>query len=127
MAVQTVEDLLKTHRELLDRNRKRVEAVSSGGRLPPEEIRAHNEEEIAELTQRLERTTASRDQVVARYDAEIQRLEDAIGRLKEDRKRIDEILGGSGGVRPPRKAAAAGRKAPAKGPAKPRPKKARKR
>lgn len=94
MAVQTAEDLLKTHQELLDRNRKRVEAVASGGRLAPEEVRAQHEEDLADLSQRLERTTASRDQVVARYDAEIQRLKEAIGRLKEGGKRIDEVLAG---------------------------------
>lgn len=94
MAVQTIENLLKTHQELLDRNRRRVEAVATGGRLRPEDVRAQNEEDLADLTQRLEHTTAARAQALSRYDTEIRRLQDAIARLKEDGKRIDEVLGG---------------------------------
>jgi ribosomal protein L12E/L44/L45/RPP1/RPP2 len=68
--------------------------------------------------------------MTARYDGEIKRLEEAIARVEQEGKRIDEVLGGRGGVRPPRKpAAAAGKKAPGKAAAskkaaKPRAKKA---
>lgn len=97
MATLKIADFLKEQQKRLDQARDQLVAVrkasEAGKGVPPEILREGREREIAELKGQLSRARATRDQVVARYEGEIKRLTDAIARLEQDGKTIDEVIG----------------------------------
>ena len=102
MATLKIADFLKEQQKRLDQARDQMmaarKASETGKPVPPELVREGREQEIAELKARLARAKTAREQVVARYDAEIKRLADTIARLEQD----GGTIGGGGVVRPPR-------------------------
>ncbi len=90
MAIRTVQDLMKTQRELLERMRKQTEAAAEGGKRALTAVRQEKERELAHLKERLAETEEAKAETLARYDRQIKSQREAIARLEQDLAEMDK-------------------------------------
>jgi hypothetical protein len=90
MAIRTVQDLMKTQQEMLERMRKQTEAAAEGGKRALTAVRQEKERELAHLKERLAETEESKAETVARYDRQITSQREAIARLEKELEDMDK-------------------------------------
>jgi hypothetical protein len=90
MAIRTVQDLMKTQQELLERMRKQTEAAAEGGKRALTAVRQEKERELAHLKERLAETEEARAETLARYDRQIKIQREAIVRLEQELAEMDK-------------------------------------
>jgi hypothetical protein len=113
MAIRTVQDLMKTQQELLERMRKQTDAAAEGGRRVLTGVRQEKERELAHLKERLAETEEAKAETLARYDRQIKAQREAIARLEQELLEMDKHekqKPGPGGGANPGKARAAARR-----------------
>lgn len=100
MAIRTIQDLMKTHQEMLASLRRQTEiAQKGGGRKALPLVRRDRERELVRLTARLADSEVARSAALARHDRRIALDREAIARLKKELGELDRYAAGAAGKR----------------------------
>lgn len=86
MAIQSVQDFVKSRQDLMQKVRENMKAAVEGQAPPPEEILGHRGELAEQVRERLTSLKAARAKAVERYDKEIRRQEEILARLEAEDK-----------------------------------------
>lgn len=96
METKVIEDILKSHKEFVQKVRKQMELISKGKVPPAEALVKEKEELLARFKERLDAATEAREQVMRRHDEEIRSRKESISHLekeiKEDKKTLERAV-----------------------------------
>ena len=90
MAIRTVQELVKTQQEMVDRMRKQLDAAGKGGKPALTVVRQAKERELAYLKERLGETEEAQAAAAERYGAQIKAQRAAIERLQKEIEDLDK-------------------------------------
>jgi hypothetical protein len=100
MAIRTIQDLMKTHQELLASLRRQTEvAQEGGGRKALPLLRRDRERELTRLQARLADSEEARSAALARHDRQIAQHREGIARLEKELGDLDQYAAGAAGKR----------------------------
>ena len=98
MAIQSVQDFVKSRQDLVQKLRENMQAAVQKQAPKPEELLARRGELAEQTRERLTSHKAARAKAVERYDKEIRRQEEILARIeaddKEERERLEKARKG---------------------------------